>query len=379
MRGSITRLHAQMKEVAEFLRFARNMERLRTRPSPHLRIPTEVASYVASAVWRRHTYAFSIVGIYGAHERFMREFISDAANTIAKIYGSYADLPSKFRRLHEKLSIERSRDILDGRVGEHDDFRLCLSNLHASLDGSMSLNSEVFADSSSNFRWQVVQELVGRLDIELASPEQSETLKGIVVSELNGIYSTISGVVDDLADRRNEVAHGADFDILDSGTIVSILKAVYSFDCWLYREVAQSLMHTAIVKCGTELGHISKTYTSQTTGIRSVASIPEISQSVRVGEKLYLLSRQVSRVVAQSIQKSKEDIDAAMPGGGPFGIDFGVAVKDKARLFKLAPRYAPLATALELALNEAPEPLNFDLFADSSAAAMVDAATAESN
>lgn len=355
MRPSITRLHQRMGEVAEFLRFGANMEQLRAVPAGAMPPAREIAAYLATPIWRRHIYASCIVSIYGAHERFVRDFCSDAAIVLARIYESYDKVPEKLRAWHERLSIERAKDILDGRTGDYAEFQLAVSNLHACLDGSMSINGDVFSASSSNYRSHTVRDIVARLGVELPLVNEDPMLGAVLATELNGFYSTVFGVVDDLADRRNEIAHGSDFEILDLGTLGAILKAVYGYDCWVYRMVAESLLRTAVLQRAVELGHIAKTYSSRETNVRSIASVANLSELVHSGEVLYLLHSGVLRqVIARSIQRERVDVEVAEPGGGPYGIDFAEPVKDGSRILRLPARHTSLATTLHLALREKP-------------------------
>lgn len=356
MKASIARLHKVMREVSGFLAFAGSMDRLRSSPAnPALNIDHDVATYLASLAWRRHTYAFSIVSIYGAHERFVRDYFGEVAGALSAIYESYSRLPEVVRGYHERLTLDRSKDILDGRRGSAADFREFLSNLNACLDGSMSLNREVFSVSTTNYRSQVVREMmVSRLGVDLSPPDKDPKLEETVRTELNGFYSTISGVIDDLADRRNEIAHGSDYEILDRGTLGSILKAVYWYDCWLYAEVARWLLMTVVRERGVEIGSIAKTYASPDTGLRSIGSISEVSEIVRPNDVLYLLENTVTKVVVRTVEKNKLEQDLAAPGGGPYGLDFCVAVKKGSRVFRLPAKHSGLAMSLQLALEEKP-------------------------
>lgn len=351
MKSSITRLRQSMAEVADFINFATNMEKMRTQsggaPYPH-----EVALYLSASSWRRHAYSFCIVSIYGAHERFIRDFCSDVALVIGQVYESYSRLPEKMRASHEKLSIERARDVLERRFGDRRDFQQWVSNLHSCFDGAMSLNSEVFSSSSSNYRSHVVNEVIGRMGIDLSSVGEDSNLKSLIATELNGFYSNINDVVDDLADRRNEVAHGSDYDIIDLGTLGSMLKVISGYDYWLYKNISDILLKKLIEERAMKIADISKTY-SLNTGIRSIGSVPDVFEEIKVGDSLYCVTdKTLSSVVVSSIQYDKNDILVAVPGKGPFGIDFGVEVRVGAHVKKLPAKFSGLARTIRNALSE---------------------------
>lgn len=344
-----------MNEVTEFLNFAADLEQMRVAPATTASLPPKIAAYLTTPTWRRHAYCFCIISIYGSHERFIRDICSDTSSTICKIYSSYSELPERLRTLHERLSIERAKDILDGRLSDYIEFQQALSNLHSCFFGSMTINNEVFSMSTANYRSSIVQEVIGRLDIKLDSADGEISLRSIIETELNGFYSSIANVIDDLARRRNEIAHGSDFDLLDLRTLGSILKAVYGYDCWVYREVAKSLLKKLVLKNAVEIGCVSKTYTSRDTGIRSIASIEKISENVRREDLLYLLhDGSVKHVIARTIQRLKIDIEMADPGSGPYGVDFEIVVKDGSRILRLPPKHTSLAGTLHRALEVHP-------------------------
>lgn len=358
MRASISRLHTAMSEVRAFMRFADGMDRWRISPeTARLDATREAAAYLASSTWRRQVYAFCIVSIYGAHERFIRDFVEESAGVIGSTCDSYGALPEKMRALHERLSLDRARDALDGKLGPDADFQQGLSNLHACFHGSVAINKEVFSTSGSNFRSKVIVEVVSRLGISLPSADQCEALTRIVSTDLNGVYGTISAVVDDLADRRNQVAHGSDFDLLGPNTLASLLDAVYAYDCWLHRSVAGALLNTVVVQRGVCIGVIRKAFTPHGGSIKSVGSLEDVSAAVRRGDAFYIQHKGLRRVVVSSIERQRCNVDIAEPGGGSFGFDFGVEVREKGRVLRLPARYANLETMLLAAQNEVPKPV----------------------
>jgi hypothetical protein len=352
MKSSITGLRQSMAGVADFINFAANMEKIRTQPSaaPCLH---EVASYLSASSWHQHTYSFCIVSIYGAHERFIRDFCSDVALILGKIYESYSRLPEKMRLSHEKLSIERARDVLERRFGNHHDFQQWVSNLNSCFDDGMSLNSEVFSSSSSNYRSHVVKDVIGRMGIDLSAVDENVNLKSIVVTELNGLYSNINDVVDDLANRRNEIAHGSDCEILDLGTLGSILKVIFGYNYWLYIKISRVLLEILVKERSKEIAVISKTFNNKYAGIRSIGSIDSVCDEIRVGDFLYCVTdKTFSEAIVGSIEHNRNNIYVAAPGNGPFGIDFGIEVRDSACVKKLPAKFSGLARTIRTAMNE---------------------------
>lgn len=356
MKSSVGRLHQSMQEALDFLRFAGEIDKFRSTAKA---LPESISIYLASASWRRQTYAFSIVGIYGAHERFIRDLAEETAGTLGAIYDTYEQLPDKIRLTHERLSLELAKEILDNKQRDQADYHQNLSNLHACLGGAMSLNREVFSSSNSNFRSQTVRDVMARLGISLTDPNQDQELSEIISLSLNGFYGSITSVIDDLADRRNQVAHGADFEILDINLMLSVHHAVYSYDCWLYRCVAAHLLRDGVRRRAQELGTVRKTYADPVSQERSIVSLADISARLRPGDALHIFrgsDDSVTPCLIRSIERSGNRIDLAEPGGGPYGLALTCPAYDNSILFRLPQRDASLATMLAVAMKERPKP-----------------------
>jgi hypothetical protein len=357
VKAPISRLHNQVADLARFIQFAINIEKVRTSQllteSP---VSEEIVQYAASTSWRRHAYASTIVALYGTHERFVRDFSSEVADVLSRVYESYDRLPEQLRKVHEQLTVERAKEILTGRGGTYQDFRVALGNLHACLDGSMSINRDVFSSSTANFRHDVVREILSRLGLSVGEFSEDPELFEIIRTTLNGLYSSVSSVINDLADRRNEIAHGSDFEILDLGTMRAIIAAVYRYDCWLYSSCARSLLNIAVIERAELVAEIRRTFRNSQTGMRSIGSVKDVNVCIRPNDVIYLLKNgEVVRTVVGSIQKDNLAVKEATPGAGPYGLDFGCVVREGTQLRRLPARHAALATILGIAMQEKPE------------------------
>ncbi|WP_394387111.1 HEPN domain-containing protein [Roseateles sp. BYS87W] len=309
--------------------------------------------YLASTAWRKHVYAFAIVGVYGAHERFIRDFCAEVAVVISKIHGAYKKLPERMRTAHEKFSIERAQAISEGRTGDKADLQVLIANLHSCLEGGSVLNYDVFATSSANFRSHTVRETFSRLAIDLSN-EEPEHLKKVVANELAGYYPTSFTVLDGLADLRNEIAHGSDFQTLDRGTLTSIVRVVHLYDHWLVGQVACSLKNLLLSTYGELVGTITKTYKGAGE-IRSIGSLDSLAAKVSIGDPVHISkpNGDFEKSIVASIEFNSNPMPSAA-GLGPFGIDFGILVREKAEVRRVPPIYAGIWAELELALTVAP-------------------------
>ena len=222
MRAPIERLHASIREVYEFLAYARGVDGYRTSGGFSGADPPEgpeIAKYLASPSWRRHAYAFAIVNTYGAHERFMRDLVEGAAGVYATSYQTYDQMPEDLQSSHLRFSVGHAREILEGRTNAGEDIKSVIGNLAACLAGSTNLNRTALSSSSANFRVSVIRDVLLRIGLRISTDEADWELREITRTDLNGLYGSASAVIDDLANRRNEVAHGNDYEILDIGCV----------------------------------------------------------------------------------------------------------------------------------------------------------------
>lgn len=353
MRAAFKSLEASVCDIYRFMEFASSLESQKTVLPAMNPAGNPVAQYLASTAWRKHVYAFAIVGIYGAHERFIRDFCAEVAVVVSKIHGAYKKLPERMRTAHEKFSIERAQAISDGRTGDKADLQVLIANLHSCLDGGNVLNYDVFATSNANFRSHTVRETFSRLAIELSS-EEPEHLKKVVNTGLAGYYATSFAVLDGLADLRNEIAHGSDFQTLDRGTLTSIVRVVHLYDHWLLGQVACSLKNLLLATYGELLGTIDKTFKGA-GDIRSIGSLKSVAAKVSIGDPVHISkpNGDFERSIVASIEANSNAVLSAT-GDGPFGIDFGILVRERAEVRRVPPIHAGVWAELDLALTVAP-------------------------
>lgn len=330
MSSSLTRLHKQMEDLNSFLKFAKKTAQAEFTKD------AEVGKFIASSTWRQQCYAFLIVGIYGAHERFVREFVDESAGLLGDIYENYNDLPELFRQNHEKFSLELAKKNLERRESAVSIPQI-VKNLHLCLEGAIKLNQGVFCLSTPNFRSETVLSIAKRLGVTLSNADNDQQLMEIVDVGLANLHSKISSVIDDLADRRNEIAHGSDYELLHIDILKSILIAVYSYDCWLCRTMTQCILKAAIERHGLEVGVVEKTFTKAGLNERTIGSIREIKSSIAIGEQLFLIKSNFEIFITSvlEIQENKAPVTAADEGRGPVGIDFGIPITEGTKAMKL--------------------------------------------
>src|SRR5262245_32515233 len=111
MRTAILRLHHGIAEIRQFLDLVSILEEMRKKVPPFGEGGGELARLTASTVWRRQYYAFAVVGLYGVHERYMRDLLEGIARFLATAYHKYSDLPERVRQEHTRLTVKKLQDL----------------------------------------------------------------------------------------------------------------------------------------------------------------------------------------------------------------------------------------------------------------------------
>ncbi|TDC33028.1 MAE_28990/MAE_18760 family HEPN-like nuclease [Micromonospora sp. KC213] len=313
----------------------------------------------ASNGWRRQVYSAVIVQAYATHERFVRELAKAVGEFLTETYATYDDLPQRTKDEHMKLAVRRLQDVTErGHSKDTVDPQTILSRLTACLGGGLQLNLDVLVRHPANYRSGVVEEVFARFDVDVRTSSSREDLSALVGGVLNGVHASVESVVDDLADRRNQIAHGGLVDeILGIEDLAGAVDAVAGYDFWLARHVAHRLLSDLINRNGTWLANVEHTWTNRDTGVRSVARLVDVAASLARGDVVYILSSQAegaSSCSVVSIQVSNEPVEVAKPGKGPFGVDLGHVVAKGARIYTLSDRWKSLANALRRVADLAP-------------------------
>ncbi|MCP2325249.1 hypothetical protein HDA40_003756 [Hamadaea flava] len=309
--------------------------------------------------WRRQVYSAVIVQAYATHERFVRDLAKAVGDFLTETYATYDDLPRRTKDEHMKLAVRRLQDVTErGHSQEVVDPQRILSRLTACLDGGLQLNLDVLVRHPANYRSGVVEEVFSRFGLDVRTTSSREDLSVLVGGVLNGVYASAASVVDDLADRRNQVAHGGLVEeILGAEDLAGIVDAVAGYDLWLARHVADCLLSDLIRRNGTPIATVDRTWRNPNTGISSIARLVDVASSLIRGDVVYVVIPQTAKASTcsiVSIQVHNEPADAAKPGGGPFGVDLGHGVTKGVRIYVLNDRWKSIANALRRVADLAP-------------------------
>lgn len=241
------------------------------------------------AAKRRFDYNSIIISLYGLLEQFVEEIIRGYATALQIHAAHYSDLPEALRKAHTELSIE-----LLGKL-DHPRYRLLTvervtAALHSCLSHASpySLNLEALHQHSSNFRAMMIHQTCGRVGVQsvLDRVPRLEPM-ATLLSELHGDRDVASMrheelffVLNDLADRRNEVAHGAASELLANETLLDYLTFVERFCESLFAVFESDAYAFAAKRAGVPLGTPIVVYNN------SVICIEVRDSTIRVGDTL---------------------------------------------------------------------------------------------
>lgn len=210
-----------IREYIKYIELVNNIEGI-TKPSsdtPLIQLRDHLRSIVVSK--KIFEYKSITISLYGILEKHIGIWIKEYLNHIPNIVNNYNDLPDKFRENHFNLSVKLLGLINEKRYAKYENVNKekVLSKLHSCIEepSGFQLNSDAFYLQSGNLKHVKVSEALAYLDIKL-----TPVLKIIGQRPQGFLYDKISGVnnkgdelfklIDELVDRRNDIAHGEDID-----------------------------------------------------------------------------------------------------------------------------------------------------------------------
>lgn len=187
---------------------------------------------------RKYDYSLIIVSLYGCFEQFVESFIKDYLMLLAEDCQEYSRLPQVIIDNHINLSVTLMGKIEQSKYNEFLTKEQIIRNLNDCIQhNKCSINYEAFCQHTANFRVQTIGEVlknVGLSDV-LNRVKDNEHLREMYVQQngecdyghlkLDNVFSFLN----ELADRRNKIAHGAVSDILSVDLQEELIKKVSFF------------------------------------------------------------------------------------------------------------------------------------------------------
>lgn len=197
--------------------------------NPHLK--NEIESYLAvlapnsSITDKEFTYTNSIVSLYGYLESFLEAITREFIQNLNQISIPYSSLPKEIRRSHLNLSMDLLKKIQRRKthtsIEKNNIIKEILFNSRACIEEieNYQLNEEAYSLHSANFRYDSIHEYFCKIGINgLPRLTIREAELRFAIAEKHSIdvsyddkvfVSLLAAELDDLAQRRNEIAHGS--------------------------------------------------------------------------------------------------------------------------------------------------------------------------
>ena len=246
------------------------------------------------SIKKRFDYNSVIVALYGFFEQFIEGLLKGYLRRLAERSIKYADLPEAVRGNH----VEVTAILLKG--SELQKFRGVVTpaqltaNLHSCFTDKSPflLNVEAFAHHTSNFRVGSVDNAFNKIGVQNISqravqlPSFQNYLSQRVPSRAGlNIDNGCLFEIDDLAERRNAVAHGSELELLSNQILLDYVTCVEAYASSLYEVVFSEALAFEAKLHGLKLGNTLVVHNHSIVCIK--VSTPKVS--IKKGDVLVTL------------------------------------------------------------------------------------------
>lgn len=258
------------------------------------------AADAAAATWRSHIgsgigkrrfdYNSVVISLYGLLEQYVEALVRDYALHLHSVTSVYTELPEAFQKAHTELSIALLGKLEQSRYRGVISARAVTAKLHSCLNGDtpFTLNLEALYQHTANFRSDVIASTLARLGV-LSAPERLRQ-SGAMKTHLANLYpdrdlatvtlEEIYQPINDLAERRNEVAHGSASSLLSNEILLDYLAACEAFCLALHELLTAEAMAFEVSRRGILIGKPIAVYNN------SIICIELHDQPLKLGDVL---------------------------------------------------------------------------------------------
>ncbi|HEV2146572.1 MAG TPA: MAE_28990/MAE_18760 family HEPN-like nuclease, partial [Longimicrobiaceae bacterium] len=239
---------------------------------------------------RQFDYNSVVVSLYGFLEQYIESLLREYIARLNAIAPRYGDLPEQVRKHHTDLTVALLSRVEQSRYRGVVTPATLVANLHTCLSElpSFLLNTEAFALHTANFRSDVIEDSFARVGvlsvnqrIRHFSPFSEYIVHHFPGRDSSGLSnSELFFFLDDLAERRNEVAHGSAGELLSNELLLDYLVFVEVYGLSLYElAVCDSLGHE-VRHHGNAVGRPVAVYNNE------IVCVELRDASVKVGDLL---------------------------------------------------------------------------------------------
>lgn len=231
------------------------------------------------ALKRRFDYNSIIVSMYGLVEQYIKALMQDYLESLQKIVPSYSGLPEPITKNHVAVSFELIKQTEHSRYRGTNTKEKIISKLNSCLNEpeNYKLNFDAFCQHNANFRSDVIDDFFKKvgfpkiMEKSLGNPNIRRLLNALELDELHehlekntdpkirenkasGLQERAFSFLNDLAERRNEVAHGISSDLLGHDILLEYLNLLNILGETIYDVVLQNLKQEEVRFIGSKIG-----------------------------------------------------------------------------------------------------------------------------
>lgn len=260
-------------------------------PSASVALLSQLRELVSiSSSKRRFDYNSIVVSLYGFLEQFVESVIRNYVSYLNAIVPKYNLLPEIIVKNHVELAFGLISRASQTRYRGTVEVAQVISYLDSCLSDAdkYQIATEAFTHHTANFRSDVVDQTFARIGVTDVSRRVRDT--DVFAGYLHKVYPErdISSIkqeeiffyLNDLAERRNEVAHGTPSEILSNDLLLEYVEFFEAYGPSLYSVIRSDAFHFEIAHHGIELGLPISVYNN------SIVCLSMKNTPVKVGDLL---------------------------------------------------------------------------------------------
>ncbi|WP_313150265.1 MAE_28990/MAE_18760 family HEPN-like nuclease [Lysinibacillus capsici] len=286
-----------------------------------------------------YNYKTVIISLYGLLESFVENLIKSYLEFLSETVSSYGELPESILKNHFNKSADLIQKI--DTLPKYQNLKKedVIKNLNKCIETpeNYALNIDAYTYHTANFKHDVIVNFFKQVGIEISNYIReekpfknylSEEYPEIDIPEHLNVYEKLN----DLANRRNDVAHGAEINLLGPQDLLDYISYVEAYCLSLYNVVYNEALTIEINYNAIELNNPKLIVNNE------IICLELNNTSISIGDKIVasserrpyyyseILGIQVNRVEHQTIE-AQESIDV--------GIKVGFKAKQNQKFFLL--------------------------------------------
>ncbi|MDO8365219.1 MAG: MAE_28990/MAE_18760 family HEPN-like nuclease [Saprospiraceae bacterium] len=275
-------------------------------------------------------YKAVVITLYGILEKYTESWIKEFLDELANLVTDYNKIDDKIKNCHFDLSIKLINTISSKELAkfQHINKEKILSNLNRCITepNNYKFNTDAFILSSGNLKHAKITEMLSNINISLNDGlKKSQSLiqylqsefqkEGIANQKGDALYFKIN----DLVDRRNIIAHGADVidDLLDSSILESYIDFLEVYCKSIFETFRQELISKEILTNYVKIKVIRNVWRKSIIGFEIENYTLKINDIIIVETSSgYFLKKPILEIqvndITYSVLEIKDKIDVAI-------------------------------------------------------------------